>query len=182
MANLLPVNFEPWGHVNLVRFRHYYADGSPKAQWIEHNNRTSMGALWEGNTLFGTVADGTLGCIGLTGTIATPTGTETVLIAELFGTFSMYRAAATRQNYVAPTALNGTFTMDIYNQFMNTGTGTSIGVGMAGLFNKLASFAGGTGSICVASGGTLYALATFTQGAATISLGERLDVTWTVSS
>jgi hypothetical protein len=51
---------------------------------------------------------------------------------------------------------------------MHTGTGTAVGLGMAGLFNKV-------------SAGTLYALATFTQGPATLSLGEKLDVTWTVS-
>jgi hypothetical protein len=116
----------------------------------------------------GTVADGTIGCIGLTGTIATPTGTVTALIGEI-ATYGFTRIAATRQNYVAPTALNGTFVMDIYHQFMHTGTGTSVGIGMAGLFNKTAA-------------GTLYAMATFTQGPATLSLGERLDVTWSISS
>lgn len=182
MHNFKVVGHDPFGKVNYVRIRHIGVDGSIKMEQVVKNNRMNMGALWEANTLFGTVADGTLGCIGLTGTISTPTGTETLLIAETFGTYGLFRTAATRQNYVAPTALNGTFVMDIYHQFLHTGTGTAIGIGMAGLFNKLASYAGGTGSICTGSGGTLYAMATFTQGAATLSVGERLDVTWSVSS
>ena len=182
MANLQVVNHDPWGKVSWVRIRQYGVDGQLKMEQHVRNNRLTMGALWQANTLFGTVADGTIGCIGLTGTIATPTGTEVLLIAEFVGTYGLYRAAATRQNYVAPTALNGTFVIDIYHQFTHTGTGTAIGIGMAALFNKLASFAGGTGSICLASGGTIFALATFTQGPATLSVGEKLDVTWSISA
>lgn len=166
MANY-NVGYTPWGNVNWVRIRQYGVDNQLKMEQVVKNNRTDMGALWHMNTLFGTVADGTIGCIGLTGTIATPTGTVTALISEI-STYGFSRVAATRQNYVAPTALNGTFTIDIYHQFMHTGTGTSCGIGMAALFNKVAA-------------GTIYALATFTQGAATLSLGEKLDVTWTVS-
>ena len=165
--SLVKVGYEPWGRVNWVRIRHYGVDGDLKMEQVVKNNRTDMGALWHANTLCGTVADGTVGCIGLTGTIATPTGTVTSLIAEI-STYGFQRTAATRQAYVAPTVLNGTFTMDVYHQFMHTGTGTAVGLGMAGLFNKV-------------SAGTLYALATFTQGPATLSLGEKLDVTWTVS-
>lgn len=167
MANL-QVAPDPWGKVNWVRIRQYGVDGQLKMEQVVKNNRTDMGALWQANTMFGTVADGTVGCIGLTGTIATPTGTVTSLISEI-GTYGFQRTAATRQNYVAPTVLNGTFTMDIYHQFMHTGTGTAVGIGMAGLFNKTTA-------------GTIFALATFTAGAATLSLGERLDVTWTVSA
>jgi hypothetical protein len=167
MVNL-QVAPDPWGKVNWVRIRHYGVDGALKMEQVVKNNRVTMGALWQANTMFGTVSDGTIGCIGLSGTIATPTGTETALIGEI-ATYGFSRIAATRQNYVAPTVLNGTFTMDIYNQFMHTGTGTSVGIGMAALFNKVAA-------------GTLFALATFTQGPATLSLGERLDVTWTVSA
>lgn len=164
----LQVGYTPWGNVNWVRVRHLAVDGSLKSEQIVKNNRTDMGALWQMNTLFGTAASaGTIGCIGLTGTICTPTGTVTALISEI-STYGFSRIAATRQNYVAPTALNGTFTIDIYHQFTHTGTGTSVGIGMAGLFNAV-------------SNGTLYALATFTQGAATLSLGEKLDVTWTIS-
>ena len=164
----LQVGYTPWGNVNWVRVRHISADGMTiLSEQTVKNNRTDMGALWQMNTLFGTVADGTIGCIGLTGTIATPTGTVTNLISEI-STYGFQRTAATRQNYVAPTALNGTYKIDVYHQFMHTGTGTSVGIGMAGLFNKTAA-------------GTIYALATFTQGPATLSLGERLDITWTVS-
>lgn len=165
--SLQTVRSDPFGRVNWVRIRHYGVNGELKMEQVVKNNRTDMGALWQANTLFGTVADGTIGVIGLTGTIATPTGTVTALIGEI-ATYGFSRVAATRQNYVAPTALNGTFTIDIYHQFMHTGTGTSVGIGMAALFNKVAA-------------GTIYALATFTQGAATLSLGERLDVTWTIS-
>jgi len=168
MSNLLAVTQDPWGQVNWVRIRQYSVNGDLMMEQRVRNNRTDMGALWEANTLFGTVADGTIGCIGLTGTICTPTGTVTAMLGEI-ATFGFSRIAATRQNYVAPTALNGTFTIDIYNQFLHTGTGTAVGIGMAGLFNKTAA-------------GTMYAFATFTQGAATLNLGERLDVTWTVSS
>lgn len=181
MDNLHTVRNDPWGNVNFVRIRHYGVNGDLLMEQVVKNNRITMGALWQMNSLYGTVADGTIGCIGLTGTIATPTGTETVMIGEFFGTYGLSRAAAVRQNYVAPTALNGTYTVDIYKQFTHTGTGTSIGIGMAGLFNKLASYAGGTGSICVDSGGTLYAMATFSQGAATLQVGEKIDVTWTIS-
>lgn len=166
MANY-NVGYTPWGNANWVRIRQYSVDNQLKMEQVVKNNRTDMGALWHMNTLFGTVADGTVGCIGLTGTIATPTGTVTALISPI-STYGFERVAATRQNYVAPTVLNGTFTIDIYHQFMHTGTGTSVGIGMAALFNKVAA-------------GTIYALATFTQGAATLSLGEKLDVTWTIS-
>lgn len=168
MDNFLAVTNDPWGKVNWVRIKHLGVNGELLMEQIVKNNRVDMGALWEANTLFGTVADGTIGCIGLTGTICTPTGTVTSMLGEI-GTYGFSRVAATRQNYVAPTALNGTFTMDIYHQFMHTGTGTAVGIGMAGLFNKTAA-------------GTFYAFATFTAGAATLNLGERLDVTWTVSS
>jgi hypothetical protein len=164
----LNVGYEPLGKINHVRFRHYAVDNSLKMEQVVKNNRMHMGALWQANTMFGTVSDGTIGCIGLSGTICTPSGTETSMLGEI-ATYGFSRIAATRQNYVAPTALNGTFTMDIYNQFMHTGTGTSVGIGMAGLFNKTAA-------------GTFYAFATFTQGPATLSLGERLDVTWTISA
>jgi hypothetical protein len=168
MPNFLQIAPRPWGNVNWVRIEHYGVDGVLKMSQVVKNNRTNMGALWESNTLFGTVADGTIGCIGLTGTLFAPSGTETALLGEI-ATYGFSRIAATRQNYVAPTALNGTFTTDIYNQFMHTGTGTSVGIGMCALFNKTAN-------------GTLYALATFSQGAATLALGEQLAITWTVSS
>lgn len=164
----MQVGYQPWGNVNFVRIRQYSVDGNLKMEQVVKNNRTNMGALWEANTLFGTVADGTMGCIGLTGTIVTPASTDVALNSEI-ATYGFQRTAATRQNYVAPTALNGTFTIDVYHQFTHTGTGTTVGIGMAGLFNKTAA-------------GTLYAEATFTQGPATLSLGEKLDITWTVSS
>jgi hypothetical protein len=181
MAHLSSVGYTPWGKVNWVRLQVYGVDGKLRMEQVVRNNRTNMGALWEANTTFGTVADGTIGCIALSGTICTPTGTETAMLGEMFGTMGFQRASGTRQNYVAPTVLNGTYTMDIYNQFLHTGTGTAIGIGMAGLFNKPGSWAGGTGSVC-APVGTFYAFATFTQGAATLNVGEQLAVTWTVSS
>jgi hypothetical protein len=150
-----------------VHFVHRRPDNTVISEWFVKNNRVDMGALWQMNTLFGTVADGTIGCIGLTGTIFTGVATITAFLGEI-GTYGFSRVAATRQNYVAPTALNGTFTIDIYHQFTHTGTGTAVGIGMAGLFNKTAA-------------GTILAVATFTQGPATLNLGEKLDVTWTIS-
>ena len=183
MPNSLEVRpgYAPFGKINWVRFRHWGVNGELLMEQVVKNNRTNMGALWEMNTCFGTVSDGTVQQIGLSGTICTPTGTETAMLGEMFGTMGFQRAAGTRQNYVAPTALNGTFTIDIFNEFLHTGTGTAIGIGMAGLFNKAGSWAGGTGSVC-APVGTFYAFATFTQGPATLNVGEKLDVTWTVSS
>lgn len=163
----MQVAHEPFGRVNFVRVRHLSVDNEILMEQIIKNNRTNMGALWQANSLFGTVADGTIGCIALTGTIFTGVGSITALLGEI-ATYGFTRVAATRQNYVAPTALNGTFTIDIYHQFMHTGTGTAVGIGMAALWNKV-------------SGGTIYSVATFTQGAATLNLGEKLDVTWTIS-
>lgn len=154
--------------VNWVTIRHLGVDGRVISEQRVTNNRTDMGALWETNMLHGTAAlTGSAVFIALTGTICTPTGTVTSLLGEI-STYGFSRVAGTRQNYVAPTALNGTCTVDIYHQFMHTGTGTSVGIGMAALFTLSAV-------------GTIYALATFTQGAATLALGEKLDVTWTVS-
>lgn len=161
------VEYTPFGQVNWVRIREFDVQGNLKREQVVRNNRTNMGALWEMNTLFGTVDDGTVFQVACTGTIATPTGTETVLIAEI-STYGFERAAVTRQNYTAPTELNGTYTIDLYKQFTHSGTGTAVGIGMAALFNKAAA-------------GTIYALATFTEGPATLSLGEKLDITWTVS-
>ena len=154
--------------VNWVVFRHIGVDGKVISEQKVTNNRTSMGALWETNMLHGTAAlTGSAIHIALTGTICTPSGTETVLLGEI-STYGFSRVAGVRQNYVAPTAINGTCTIDVYNQFTHTGTGTSVGIGMAALFTLTAA-------------GTMYAIATFTQGAATLALGEKLDVTWTVS-
>jgi hypothetical protein len=169
MPNTRVVTRDPWGLNSYVRFRHYDANGGLKKEWFEHNNRTRMGALWEMNSLYGTVADGTVFTIGLTGTIYEPEAEQPIvaLIGEI-GTFGFSRVAAARQAYVAPTQINGTYTIDLYKQFQHTGTGTSVGIGMAALFNKTAN-------------GTIYALATFTEGPATLTLAELLDVTWTIS-
>jgi len=154
--------------VNWVTIRHLDANDNLMSEQRFTNNRTDMGALWETNLLHGTqVLTGSAVFIALTGSLFTPTGTVTALLGEI-ATFGFSRVHGTRQNYVAPTAINGTCTVDIYHQFMHTGTGTSVGIGMAALFTLSAV-------------GTLYALATFTQGPATLALGEKLDVTWTVS-
>lgn len=154
--------------VNWVKARVIDVNGNVRWASDQTNNRTDMGALWETNVLHGTQAlTGSAVFIALTGTICTPTGTVTALLGEI-ATYGFSRVHATRQNYTAPTAINGTCTIDVYHQFMHTGTGTSVGIGMAALFTLSAA-------------GTLYALATFSQGAATLALGEKLDVTWTVS-
>jgi len=100
--------------------------------------------------------------IAVTNSSITPSYTDTSLTGEMT-TSGMARASGT---FYAGTASSGDITWKVYYNFTYTGSGTT--VYGSGLFNK-------------ASGGTLYAIATFSSNAI-LSSGDKLNVQWEITA
>lgn len=144
---------------------------------ITHNERVDRGASIQVNADFGTVGTTPNGKFS---SVAVANGTLTKNKADLslgstsanvttneFTTIGLTRATGTVQNYVAPSSLGATYSVDVYKSFTLSGGGTAYG---AGLFDSNTP-----------SGSNLYAEDNFGSTAVLIS-GDTLNVTATVTN
>lgn len=145
---------------------------------VTHNERVNMGGAISVNALFGTVGTTPNGVFIATA-IAT-TGYTTTTASNLsigsasanvttneFTTIGLSRASSTVQNYVAASALNGTYAVDIFRSFSVTGSGTAHG---AAIFDST-----------TVSGSHLYCEDIYASDAVCVS-GDTLQNTWTVNN
>jgi hypothetical protein len=140
---------------------------------ITHNERVTDGADHNVNRMFGTVgASNGVGSVvavadsvlsKAAGDASLGTASPNVTTNE-FTTIGLSRATGTVQNYSAPGALDGTFSVDVYNSFAVTGGGTAEG---SGLFDQV-----------TVSGSFLLCEDNFASNAVVVN-GDTLNITWT---
>ena len=140
---------------------------------ITHNERVDAGAQEQKNLVFATgtaafknlaIASGTLTKAKTDQSLGSSSSGVTT---NEYTTIGLSRAAGTVQNYVAPSSLGGTFSIDVNKLFTASGGGTAYG---AGIFN----------STTVASS-ILYVEDNFVSTAVLVS-GDTLNVTATITN
>lgn len=141
---------------------------APKIQY-NYNSRVDVGAgiaayLLSGSNLDSLTSPAVPKYIALSTSSLTPAHTDTTLTGET-SVAGLGRSAGTIQNYVAPTALDGGASFDIYHAFTLTGAPTTIV--STGLFDA-------------SSGGNLFAEVNFASSAA-MGTDDVLQTTWTIN-
>jgi hypothetical protein len=134
-----------------------------------YNSRVDKGAAQQASLMSGATLGGITSplpgkYIALSTSSLTPAKGDTTLTGET-AVAGIARAVGTVQNYVAPSALDGAASYDVYNQFTLTGTGTTV-VSTA-LFDAVST-------------GNMFAEVNFGTSAA-MATNDILQVTWTVN-
>lgn len=141
---------------------------------VTHNERVNDGGGHNANRIFGTVGSsngvGSVVAVATTG-FTTKTATDSSIGADAasgttneFTTIGLSRATGTVQNYVAATALNGTYAADIVKLFTASGSGTAHG---SALFDST-----------TVSGSIMLCEDIFGSDSVMVS-GDTLTITWT---
>lgn len=143
---------------------------------VTHNERVDDGAGQNVNRIFGTVgaSNGVGTAVAINNkSITAAAGHRSVdsasqgITTNEFTTIGLSRAAGTVQNYVAPAALNGTYSVDIYKSFSVSGGGTAYG---SALFDQL-----------VAAGSYLVCEDNWSSAAVVVN-GDTVNNTWTYTN